>query len=98
MSMDIESLWDDSERVVRYTQSGIRTVRPYTPEENAAADARAAQAAALAQREATRTAVRAIVDDLKAIRSNEEERSRRELVEREARALHERWKREGGQA
>lgn len=66
MSMDIESLWDDSERVVRYTQSGIRTVRPYTPEENAAADARAAQAAALAQREATRTAVRAIVDDLQA--------------------------------
>lgn len=60
---------DDVTRTVTdYDSTGTMVGQPraYTPEENAAADSRAAEAAAGAAREATRAAVQAIVVDLQA--------------------------------
>lgn len=58
---------DDAARTVtHYDETGaVLSTRPYTAEENAAADADAAQATANAEREVTRTAIKAIVQDLK---------------------------------
>lgn len=61
--MSGESTNDETRTVT--TWPGGQT-RPYTAEENAAADARAAAEQAQAQREADRTAIRAIVTDLQA--------------------------------
>ena len=59
---------DDATRTVTTWDAAgqVTSTRPYSPEENAAADSRAASEQAQAQREATRAAVRAIVDDLRA--------------------------------
>lgn len=60
--------YDDAARTVTtYNSAGaVTSTRPYTPEENAEADAAAAAETARARREATRTAVKAIVTDLQA--------------------------------
>lgn len=60
--------WDDATRTYHeYDAAGVETLaRPYGPEENADADARAAAAQARTDRETARTAVRAIVTDLQA--------------------------------
>ena len=56
---------DTTRTVTAYDEQGnITSERPYTAEENAAADAAIAEAAAQAQREADRLTVRQIVTDL----------------------------------
>ena len=59
---------DDTTRTVTtYDETGaVTSTRPYTDDENAAADAAVAEAAAQAQRKADRLAVRAIITDLQA--------------------------------
>ena len=59
---------DDTARTVTtYDETGaVASTRPYTAEENAAADAAVAEAAARAQRVAGRLTVRAIITDLQA--------------------------------
>ena len=59
---------DDTTRTVTaYDESGaVTATRPYTADENAAADAAVAQAAAQAQYEAQRLTVRQIITDLQA--------------------------------
>lgn len=58
---------DQSRTVTTYDESGaVTSTRPYTADENAAADAAIAEAAALAKREADWLVVRAIITDLRA--------------------------------
>lgn len=59
--------YDDLTRTVTvYDEQGNASERPYTAAENAAVDQVIAQEQARIDREATRTAIRAIVTDLKA--------------------------------
>ena len=63
----IESHDHAARTVTTYDESGAVTgSRPYTADETAAADAALAEAAALAQRNADRLTVRAIITDLQA--------------------------------
>ena len=63
----IESHDHAARTVTTYDESGaVTSTRPYTADENAAADAALAEAAALAQRNADRLTVRAIITDLQA--------------------------------
>ena len=58
---------DTTHTVTAYDESGaVTATRPYTADENAAADAAVAQAAAQAQYEAQRLTVRQIITDLQA--------------------------------
>jgi hypothetical protein len=58
--------WDDPTRTHTDYTTDPDTVRPYTAQENADADARDAQAADMAERAATEDRVASIIDDLQA--------------------------------
>lgn len=64
----VDEVHDDETRTVTTLDEAgaVVSTRPYTPEENAAADADAAQAAADAEHAATQERIAAIVDDLQA--------------------------------
>jgi len=57
--------WEDGTRTYTDYRPDPDETRPYTPEENAGADERAAEELAAAEHAATEERVRAIVDDLK---------------------------------